>query len=508
MSPGLSLSNPASMAAAASRFIPAMVDPQLLGDDMNRQTQMAQSAMSLDPELAGTDMSQVKFFNSQSGNDQLTWPMLDGSRGNMYPDPEDLSQPTENNEAPPPPSSYSRPIAMNQHGMITEFSAEYGSGKRPTRPKVRGRFNPTRRKEVQEVRKLGACLRCRMLKKPCSGESPCSTCRNVESARLWKQPCVRSRLADELDMYSAGLHAVLAYHDVNIVKGRVKVRNCSTQIDASHYPETTVFATFQALKSEDNHLPSDIDPSLGGNGDFPNVMHNVRLLDNDGDDLPLKIEAYMKRLMPVFIEKVSTQFMSIVLNTAQELAIQKQDPLLNRVLELWTTVHILVDHDLRWTMSETSSSASESGHGMPINEHTNGESYNILHLQLNAAAEKKAAQISKVVLNDLERRLLQRSTTSSFETFLIAIILLNCVEKSTWLFKSWEQDSFAERWPLDKKPVWYSSQGDKVADMIQMLLRIRGIPPKTYHRASDGMVASDDEPFAREFFEKLQLNCK
>lgn len=512
MSPSISMSNPASVAAAASRFIPAMVDPQLLGDDMNRQAQMAQSAMSLDPELAGTDMSQVKFFNSQPSQDQLTWPMLDGSRGNAYPDPEDMnndnhSHTMESTDAPTP-SSYSRPIAMNQHGMITEFSAEYGNGKRPARPKVRGRFNPTRRKEVQEVRKLGACLRCRMLKKPCSGESPCSTCRNVESARLWKQPCVRSRLADELDMYSAGLHAVLAYHDVNIVKGRIKVSNCGTQVDVSHYPETTVYATFQALKPDDIPVPSEIDPSLGGNENFAHELGNVRLLDNDGDDLPMKIEAYMKRMMPVFIEKVPTRFMSTVLNTAMELAIQKQDPLLNRVLELWATVHILVDHDLRWSMSETSSLASESGHGLLINEHTNGESYNILHLQLNAAAEKKAAQISKSVLNDLERRLLQRSSTSSFETFLVALVLLNCVEKSTWLFKSWEQDSFSDRWPLDKKPNWYSSQGDKVADMIQMLLRIRGIPPKTYKRIGDGILATDDESVAREFFEKLQLSCK
>lgn len=487
-----------------------MVDPQLLGDDMNRQqAQMAQSAMSLDPELAGSDMAQVKFFNSNSGQ-EMVWPMLDDSRGNAYPDPDDMQHHVDT-PVPSAPSSYSRPIAMDQHGMITEFSAEYGNGKRPTsRPKVRGRFNPTRRKEVQEVRKLGACLRCRMLKKPCSGESPCSTCRNVESARLWKQPCVRSRLADELDMYSAGLHAVLAYHDVNIVKARVKVRNCDTQIDASHYPETTVYATFQALKSDGSpsSLPTDIDPSLGGSDSYSDDMANVRLLDNDGDDLPMKIEAYMKRMMPVFIGKVPTRFMSTVLNTAMELAIQKQDPLLNRVLELWTTVHILIDHELRWTMSETSSLASESGRGVQINEHTNGESYNILHLQLNAAAEKKAAQISKIVLNDLERRLLQRSSTSSFETFLVALILLNCVEKTTWLFNSWEQEAFTARWPLDKTPVWYSSQGDKVADMIQMLLRIRGIPPKTYNRIGDGILATDGEPIAREFFEKLQLNCK
>jgi hypothetical protein len=122
--------------------------------------------------------------------------------------------------------------------------------------------------------------------------------------------------------------------------------------------------------------------------------------------------------------------------------------------------------------------------------------------------EKKAALISKTVLNDLERRLLQRSSTSSFETFLTAIILLNCVEKSTWLFKSWEQDYLKSRWPLDKTPIWYGSQGDRITDLLQMLLRMRSIIPKTHHRLSDGMIASDGDQNARDYFESIGLNCK
>lgn len=38
----------------------------------------------------------------------------------------------------------------------------------PHKSKTRGRFTPNRRKEVQEVRRQGACIRCRMLKKPVS----------------------------------------------------------------------------------------------------------------------------------------------------------------------------------------------------------------------------------------------------------------------------------------------------------------------------------------------------
>lgn len=505
-SPSLAMSSAAVSMAAAAAFTPAMVDPQLLGDEMNHGA-IAQASL-LESEVAAlNNPMQDQQFDSRP--QAPTWPMLDGTGGNMYPDPEAYSNNIQNTRIPElaTTNGFPQPIVMNAANMTTEFSAEYGNGKRPNKPKVRGRFTATRRKEVQEVRKRGACIRCRMLKKPCSGESPCSTCRNVESARLWKQPCVRTRIADELDMYSAGLHAVLAYHEISQAKGRVKLRSSASHIQATHFPNTPIFATFSALQADNMMMGDNIDPSLGLSG-YPNDSSNLRLLDNEGDDLPMKLEAYMKRMSSVYFERETSPFMNTTLNIALELSIEKQDGLLTRVLELWATVHILVDHELRWTLTENSPMMSEIGQEIPIDIANNHESYHLICSQLNAAAEKKAAQISKIVLNDLERRLLQRTSTSSFETFLVAIILLNCVEKSSWLFKSWEQDAFKGKWPLDKTPLWYGSQGDRIADMLQMLLRMRGIPPKTYHRVSDGILATDGDEVARLYFERLQLPCK
>lgn len=62
-------------------------------------------------------------------------------------------------------AAYPRPIAMNPNTPAKAFVNDFGSSK-PAKPKVRGRFSADRRKEVQEVRKRGACIRCRMLKKP------------------------------------------------------------------------------------------------------------------------------------------------------------------------------------------------------------------------------------------------------------------------------------------------------------------------------------------------------
>jgi hypothetical protein len=63
-------------------------------------------------------------------------------------------------------ASFPRPIAMNPNSQAKGFVNEFGNSTKPSKPKVRGRFSATRRREVQEVRKRGACIRCRMLKKP------------------------------------------------------------------------------------------------------------------------------------------------------------------------------------------------------------------------------------------------------------------------------------------------------------------------------------------------------
>jgi hypothetical protein len=63
-------------------------------------------------------------------------------------------------------ASFPRPIAMNPNTQAKGFVNEFGNSTKPAKPKVRGRFSDERRREVQEVRKRGACIRCRMLKKP------------------------------------------------------------------------------------------------------------------------------------------------------------------------------------------------------------------------------------------------------------------------------------------------------------------------------------------------------
>lgn len=127
---------------------------------------------------------------------------------------------------------------------------------------------------------------------------------------------------------------------------------------------------------------------------------------------------------------------------------------MERVLELWVATHILVDTELTWktyynpTLPPNSlhslSQPSDEGR-LPIEQVSDPESHGLLCSQLRAAMEKRASQLSKFVINDLERRLLQRQKCGWFDTFIVAIILLNCVERTCWLFRSWDNENFAQR---------------------------------------------------------------
>ncbi|KAL9103108.1 MAG: hypothetical protein Q9163_001819 [Psora crenata] len=54
----------------------------------------------------------------------------------------------------------------------------------------KGPLRPDQRKQACEIRKLGACLRCKFLKKTCDKGEPCQGCL-PSHARLWQVPCTR-----------------------------------------------------------------------------------------------------------------------------------------------------------------------------------------------------------------------------------------------------------------------------------------------------------------------------
>ncbi|KZF22296.1 hypothetical protein L228DRAFT_211087 [Xylona heveae TC161] len=521
--PGLSL--PASAEATAA--LAGQPHPSNLSLAMSAteelQSMMPSASMTMEPGLGVSNAGiSDKFFHPQTLRASSTWPMVQqpGSGDSFYLD--GSRDPALLEAMATRAATFPRPIAINPNTPHREYTSEFHASSRPPRPKVRGRFSASRRKEVQEVRKRGACIRCRMLKKPCSGESPCSTCINVESARLWKQPCIRTRIADELELYSASLYYTIAYHEVNAAKGKRKYQPYPGRVEATHFLDSSLFVTFSALES-----PAEL-PQSDATGDAPQSQQ--LLLDWEADELHPKLEQYLKKMAPYFYERETSAFMKPTLNLASELATQKNDTLLPRVLELWTATHVIVDGEISWKTfanpnlppstcptefpsSLPASTTTTNNGSFPIDENTDAESYSLLCSQLRSGAEKRAVQLSKTAMNDLERRLLQRQQSGWFETFLAAIILLNCVERMSWLFRTWGDDVQTQdqaKWPLDRKPPYYYSQGERFADILHMLLKMRGLPPKTRLRQEDGVIAvvEGGDEIASRYLETVRLSGK
>jgi hypothetical protein len=522
---------PMSSSGSMQQMMPSLVMTASAANDLANIMPLQNGLMEPDLNLSNNAISD-KFFHSQ-GRQQ--WPNLPQSSIDPLLHDHNREQTLPKDDSITKSMQQPRPIAMSTNGSQAHFTTDFSMSPKPNKPKVRGRFSDSRRKEVQEVRKRGACIRCRMLKKPCSGDSPCSTCQNVESARLWKQPCIRTRIAEEFNLYSAGLHGILAFQAVSQAKNQIRFDQITGRIEALHHPDSGTMVTFTPLRSQSQIPPgSDIDPAILASLS----PSNLEIIDSD-DDIGGKLDLYIKKVAQSFYDSEDSSFMQTTTRIAQGITSSNQDYLLAKVLELWNLTRILTSKSMAWqlfsnpshapTMAATtiSSTELENATRTPITIENNPSSYELIKMQLQGATEKRAACLARVVMNDLERRLLQRQQANPFETFLVAIILLACVERMCWLFRTWEEPTSSStaniesshsqsqpphpdsdeqiaatlqseplsntqarppKWPFDKLPAYYSQQGERFSDILNMLLKMRGVPPKPVARSSDGML--------------------
>lgn len=132
------------------------------------QNEMVPQGFTMEPDigLTNTEMSSRLFDAQGALITRGTWPMQQGPSA----DPTFFDGVQEHNAtieaATQRAATFPRPIAANPNTPSRGFVNDFGNSTKPPKPKVRGRFSASRRKEVQDVRKKGACMRCRMLKKP------------------------------------------------------------------------------------------------------------------------------------------------------------------------------------------------------------------------------------------------------------------------------------------------------------------------------------------------------
>lgn len=416
-------------------------------------------------------------------------------------------------------------FVTQQDPPSTEPNPEFGNTQKTGRSNARTRFTDTRRKEVQEIRKRGACLRCRMLKKPCSEGTPCGTCKKIDSARLWKGVCTRKKLAEQFTLYSTSFFkpimakklgdSLQALNGVSL-SGRIEIkfprRSTSgmtfgakrySRSTPSRHADSTLIDTAQPSGTEETIV---LDDGMASQKVSAYCTNDKVLHDCVGSEENLFLQATIREAMNLLEAEKAREMPS---NTKASSRTNHISPnlLLSNVIELWIETNLLTCRprelfEIRYNPDIPSSRDSQ------IIEWTDNTtqrllsstsiSYKLIHSQIMAATEMACHQLSKAVMNELERRLLQRQQVSSFATFVSAVVLLNCIERISSFYQSLDPTSWLGTADVTTSatqpnhglgipllpiaaliPPTVSLEGPDFAHLLMTLLRMRALPPKT-----------------------------
>ncbi|OTA57755.1 hypothetical protein K449DRAFT_407757 [Hypoxylon sp. EC38] len=463
-------------AAATARLNTSLLDPQLLSSEVVHEAEPAHQADMLIeyPPSPEKPRAHVHVAESSTPWDGMTYIQ------------EDIHA----------------PATVNDHGQHLAATLSRGGLRMDTGNGLNGarhrhsrsRFDSSRRKEVQEVRRIGACIRCRILRKTCSKGTPCDACQKVLSPRVWRTGCVRTKLSEHIDLYSAGVQAVMSQKRINGYKTTHHLENIGVVVEVSHFPETGHSAVFQVLLG----VPKE------GDGTIPsNEPDRVILLDNNNEDIPGKVEMYMRQNLLELIRREPSHHVRVTLDTAVAVANETNDELLKRSLELWGIVEIM-DRERQWAM--LAKSPKEDVKDYWINDEFDSEAYTNICMQLTAAAERKASAASKNLLNGIQRNLQDGKTKLGFPMFLTVMLFLNCMEKTTWAFKAWDEENLRPKWPLEKPPSNFTNQGQELTELLRMLLVIRHILPRTVATDPNSPIMADEnDPTIQRYFQQLAV---
>ncbi|KAF6840865.1 hypothetical protein CPLU01_00860 [Colletotrichum plurivorum] len=365
-------------------------------------------------------------------------------------------------------------------------------------------YTPVRRKEVQAARKKGACIRCRILRKTCGTHDPCDQCRKIQGPRHWTYPCVRTRLNQELTLYSAALIVVLAQTRVKQAKQSYQLLSNGTSLVVSLWEDSPSLNLAALVTARQPTTEGAGQANGDGQPHFQVVM-----IDQDKEDLPARMEEFLKLILPTLIQREPSHFMQVVLDAAQKFPAEKAtSKSLKLAIDLWGLIEIL-DRERGWFISEERQGTVLPRGPEDFAGSDDQDVYNLIAFQLSAATERRANNVSNKLISELQRCLENGKAKIHFDIYLSILILLHCLEKTTWTFKVWEMDDFRQRWPLDSPPSSYVNQGTEIANLLKMLLTLRKAHPKTF-RALDGRLAvldigDPDHAPTVEFFNALNL---
>lgn len=414
-------------------------------------------------------------------------------------------------------ATFPRPIAMSPHTRTERPTSESSLDSWNQKPKGRANFSEARKREIKKMREIGSCIRCKMLKKPCSTVTPCVTCGAIDSPRTWKGfPCLRVRLVDMYQGYMLGLNQTLSSRDIDAVKSSMRFVHGTGKLLIKYFADTDPIV-LRALEGRTNSSATDPTLSILSNGKSK-VVKTI-IVDNEANNLPKVLEEYMQKAATRFIEQEASPIIKGVVLRVYQLSRDSGETLSRNVIDLWLLTTMLADSMKRWTCQAsqilTQGSARfyyvDGAASFPISTNTDQQSYDLILSQLQCGLERLATKLSTHAMNDFEKRLLRPVSVNQFETFLVAILLINCFERHLWTLHSWMEKPEPVQWPLDNSLASSIAQAEQVITVIAFMIRVRNLTPKITASNAGALLEAEhphSEKYSQWFVEMgLTLRC-
>ncbi|KAL9018328.1 MAG: hypothetical protein Q9185_004361 [Variospora sp. 1 TL-2023] len=461
-----------SMVAASAADLQVMVVPHGIGNEQDQATtavaQEAGSEQSMGTVTHSEDLGPAKSIEDSTGPQRLK------------PVPRPLMD---------TPSAVSGPDIGSSHQTC---SSEKLLGRAQ---KVRGKFTDSRRQEVQKIRKKGACIRCRMLRK--TELDIFHPDINVGNDSSTPEPRYPEALASQLSTHRENNGP--AQGDRYCIG--VKYANS----DASPMPFTIQLCKQQTVDGTEA-------PAIGQNAN----VRDATLLNHSTDQIAAKLLPYMRATIshPSYeeVDPLIGRTLRRALNSMQE----NSDALLAQTFDLWALTQVIISSSHDWHLVPDPSGIQKA------NEQKGQEKPDALVLedpgdvfptdpppptplvpmiitsQLRATAQHRAFTISKIILIDLERRLERKERCQGFETFLVGILFLNCVERMCWAVrkanlanKDYNNKDFPHRNPIHHDD--HDQKSTHFAAFLSKLYQMRGILLHVRRRRQGGQQHDDDD---------------
>jgi hypothetical protein len=323
------------------------------------------------------------------------------------------------------------------------------------------------------------------------------------------------------ELFSSGLFMVVGHHEVEATKALGPLELMPGRLEVSYFPHSKIAMTFPYAK-----VPS-------GREDNSTIFLINQDYEGFGDRLSFggRITYYPTRLLSRHLETggnvfKTSQFMKATISLAMTM---RNRSLVTQALELWVCTEMIACRPTALQAFTHASLPSSAAAAENVDINGNGARTPVavdvvFYLQLRRVAERRADDLFKSIMVELEKSLIQRKQADNFETFIGTILLLRCVEKMCYLYKSFDSllklpisenpnpsalpnPNRTPQWPLEKPPHYFWPQGERFSDLLASMLRLRKVPPEIVIKDGVLKAAQDQAVVIRDYFDSIDVRA-